>query len=373
MWRRLKEVAVKLRGGRHGGVDSLNPSSTAPGESQPVLENETTAIMATEQDKPTWAAVPWTPVNDKEHGDKLIGWHKAHVPYVPGSDVFLQSLHVWLPASVVGKDEVPDASVPLPSSRKGRWVVYIHGGAWRDPKIDASSFAPTAIRILQAASSETKSGSGPIAGVASLNYRLSPHPEHPTDKPDPSREAKHPDHISDVLAGLSFLQRLGGASGKWVLSGHSCGATLAFQAVMDPSRWGLSTEIAKPAVIVGLNGLYDLYGFITAPPAKYAGLRDAYEEFVSGAFGEDRDVWKKACPATAEKWADEWKGGKRVVLVQSREDTLVPYDQLEKMGAYLSKSSSLDIKEMQAGGDHDDIWQKGDRLAEILYDVALGL
>ncbi|KAK0747457.1 Alpha/Beta hydrolase protein [Apiosordaria backusii] len=383
MWRRLHQIVVKVR--RRYGFDCSGSASSGlatavvvqpkPDKTIPVI----TMSSPSEKDERAWASVPWKSVIDEETG-KVLGWSKSQVPYVPGttdnSGLSLQTLDVWLPASATvapdGTVQEPPDAVSLPS-QSGHWVVYIHGGAWRDPLIDASSFSPTAINLLQAAASSYAKGSVPIAGVASLNYRLSPHPNHPVDGRDPNREAKHPDHISDILTGLAFLQRLGGATGSWLLSGHSCGATLAFQAVMAPSRWGLDTTIVKPTVVVGLNGLYDLAGFITMPPPDYAGLGDAYEEFTRGAFGDDEKVWQDACPATADDWTSEWQEGKQVVLAQSRDDSLVPYGQLEKMGAYLSKSSSLHIREMEAGGDHDDIWKKGDRLAEILYDVVSGL
>ncbi|KAK0634492.1 Alpha/Beta hydrolase protein [Bombardia bombarda] len=329
------------------------------------------------QDRSAWASIPWTPFADgasdsAADAGKTLGWHKARVPYAPGG-VSLQTLDVWIPASA--DDDDPTGAVPdagsLPS-RPGHWIVFIHGGAWRDSKISASSFTPTATHLLRAVAAGSGSGTGAIAGLASLNYRLSPRSIY--DLLDSARTAKHPDHINDVLSGLAFLQRLGGATGTYVLAGHSCGATLSFQAVMDPARWGLATVLAaKPAVLVGLNGLYDLAGFIASPPAKYAHLREAYAEFTRGAFGDDESVWKAACPATAESWPDEWKEGKRVVLVESREDSLVPYDQLEEMRAYLRTNSSLLVQEREATGDHDDVWEKGDRLAEILQEVISGL
>ncbi|KAL2160822.1 hypothetical protein VTH06DRAFT_1019, partial [Thermothelomyces fergusii] len=316
--------------------------------------------------------------------------------------------------------------------------------------------------------------------------------------------ARHPDHIADVLAGLAFLRRLlhhhhqpsdghdhdhGGsekASGPrtaangssdaarprrrqqqqqqqrwtWILAGHSCGATLAFQSVMDPTRWGLAgrsagaeptttaaATAARAAAIVGFNGLYDLAGFVAAPPAGYAHLRDAYREFVTGAFGPDRplgggfaglgivgrcgagrrakrSVWTAVCPATAEgPWVDEWLGSgsgsgsgssnssgsggggggswwwwKRgraankktkeeeeeeeeedrkkttkgvVVLVQSREDTLVPWQQLEAMRQRLERERRrVDVRVLEGAGDHDDVWREGSRMAQVLWQLA---
>ena len=76
----------------------------------------------------------------------------------------------------------------------------------------------------------------PIAGFASISYRLSAHPNHPQDPintdPKDFQDAKHPGHIDDVEAALAFLQNTYGFGGRYILVGHSCGATLAFQAVM---------------------------------------------------------------------------------------------------------------------------------------------
>ncbi|KAK3315387.1 Alpha/Beta hydrolase protein [Apodospora peruviana] len=333
--------------------------------------------MSEEED---WASVPWTRLTGGPTDDTTIGWHKQRVPY---GGLALQTLDVWIPAASSSTTAPPDAADLLsrPGGGGGQWLIYIHGGAWRDPEVSSSSFSTAASQIFCQIRA-SGSGSPKIAGLASLNYRLSPYPHHPTDPspppsgpPDPARLAKHPDHISDVLTGLAFLQRLGAAAdGEYILAGHSCGATLAFQAVMDPARWGLSTRIVKPTVLVGLNGLYHLAGFIAHPPDGYAGLRDAYEEFTRAAFGDDESVWKEACPASATAWPSEWKEGKRVVLVESREDTLVPYNQLEGMREYLkSSSTALQVDEMGATGGHDEIWQKGDQLAEICLQVILNL
>ncbi|KAM7189407.1 Alpha/Beta hydrolase fold [Rhypophila sp. PSN 637] len=335
----------------------------------------------------TWASVPWTPVTDSDpttSGGNIIGWKKQRVPYVPGDHCLsLQTLDVWIPASgsESGSRTPPQAS-NLPKL-PGHWLIFIHGGAWRDPKVDSSSYSATAWNILR----KIAWGSGGnvlIAGLASLNYRLSPYPDHSTDPspprdpeatPNPARQAKHPDHIQDVLTGIAFLQRLGGANGSYVLAGHSCGATLAFQAVMNPTRWGLENPpvISMPEVVLGANGLYDLAGFIARPPRKYEHLRVAYEEFTRAAFGDDPSVWKAACPATAESWPKDWVEGKAVYLVDSSEDTLVPYDQLDALRRYLRANSSLSIKLREADGEHDEIWVKGDRLAEVCLEAVLRL
>ncbi|KAK4216271.1 Alpha/Beta hydrolase protein [Rhypophila decipiens] len=340
----------------------------------------------TDQDWSTWASVPWAPVTDSStatSSGNIIGWHKQRVPYVPGDHCLsLQTLDVWIPASGSETDsQIPPQTSDLPKL-PGRWLVFIHGGAWRDPKVDSSSFSAAALKILSIVTTRIpKSGwTVPLAGMASLNYRLSPYPTHPEDPsppsdpgatPDPARQAKHPDHIQDVLTGIAFLQRLGGALGSYLLAGHSCGATLAFQAVMNPTRWGLENPpvIAKPSILLGVNGLYDLAGFIAHPPRGYEHLRMAYDEFTRAAFGDDVRVWKAACPATAEAWPKDWIEGKRLYLVDSEEDTLVPNDQIEALRKFLWANSSLPIELRGAPGGHDEIWIKGDRLAELCLEA----
>lgn len=57
--------------------------------------------------------------------------------------------------------------------------------------------------------------------------------------------------------------------------------------------------------------------------------------------------------------------------MQSHEDSVVPYRQTQDMRKRLleSKAEGLVITELDAAGDHNDLWQKGERLAEIVVEV----
>ena len=133
-------------------------------------------------------------------------------------------------------------------------------------------------------------------------------------------------------------------------------------------------------MVVGFNGLYDLAGFIAAPPEGYEGLREGYQEFVEGAFGREEEVWRAVCPTTAGGgWVGEWRekvggGGKavEVVLVQSREDGLVPYGQLEGLKRVLEREG-VEAEVKEAGGEHDAIWMKSGRMGEVLWEVVEGM
>jgi predicted esterase len=177
----------------------------------------------------------------------------------------------------------------------------------------------------------------------------------------------------DVLTALAYLQNKAKFSDNYILLGHSCGATLAFQVVMSHSKWNTPSalKVAKPIAVVGLNGLYDMPTLIREPGEKHAHLQGVYETFTRLAFGDDESVWQEISPVSVGDWKSEWAEGTKVVLVQSKEDSLVPYRQLVDMRDALerSKGSDLALSEMDAGGDHNDLWKEGERLAEIVIEV----
>jgi kynurenine formamidase len=139
--------------------------------------------------------------------------------------------------------------------------------------------------------------------------------------------------------------------------------------------------------VVGFNGLYDLAGFISSPPTDYAWLKEGYREFVTGAFGADEKVWRVVCPAWDSKeedggtegelfvkgWVDEWIGSSgrgKVMLVNSWEDSLVPWQQAEVMRKCWGLQEGVAISVVEGEGDHDDAWKDGKKMAEVLWHVA---
>lgn len=323
-----------------------------------------------------WSSIAWQSF-PLESAGSCSAWYKHNVPYKAEANV-LQNFEIWVPTT---SEELPSPS-SLPQ-RKGVWVIYIHGGAWRDPLVDSTSFKSPVEHLLQSHPDTINN----IAGIASLNYSLSAHPHHPShpsppkdlkEPIDPSRQAKHPEHTVDVLTGLAYLQEKAGFGSNYILLGHSCGATLAFQVAMSHINWGADAtgmKVKKPKAIVGLNGLYNLTELISSPGDKHAPLKPVYDAFTRLAFGDDEQVWREASPIVVGDWATEWSEGVKVVLVQSKEDNLVPYKQTADMLKKLKQSNpdGLSIEELEAGGDHNALWQSGGRLAEIISLVVKGL
>lgn len=275
----------------------------------------------------------------------------TNIPY--SEDSSLNTLDIYLPAPP-----------PPNSDPSALWLIYIHGGAWRDPSITSSSF--DAIR----SNLQTSPVASSITGYASLNYRLSPypsHPTHPSDPSDPSRNAKHPDHITDILSALLYLQTHYPSSSNYILAGHSVGATLAFQVAMKrywgsqyESTFALELNVVPPVAIVGIEGIYDI-------PALLSSHEDspAYRDFVLNAMAS-KDI-DSASPAVAGDFDASWEEGRLVVLAHSPDDELVEGLQTELMCKALVGQGWDDggkrgraVRMVELKGAHDEVWQTGE-------------
>ncbi|KAI7189344.1 hypothetical protein KC363_g4987, partial [Hortaea werneckii] len=248
------------------------------------------------------------------------------------------------------------------------WIIYIHGGAWRDPDIDSTSFLQTQHLLCQSREIDQ------IAGFASINYRLSPYPSHPTspsDPADPARNAHHPDHLTDILDALRHLQDTFGFGTRYLLVGHSCGATLAFQAAMMhlPS---FPSPVTPPLALLAVEGLYDL-------PALVSHHADSpiYQHLITNAFGPDPAVWAAASPAislsssSSSQQHQQHPGPQLIALAHSRQDELVEWAQVDRMHAALKRSGGWDevgreegagggrLKLIELHGGHDQVWREG--------------
>jgi hypothetical protein len=303
------------------------------------------------------------------------------IPYFPHADRF-QTLSIYLPRTPETLDLVGTAAARLPAAAPGSAVphyhVHIHGGAWRDPQLTSASIEPT---VAHAFSGPAQ----PITAVASLNYRVSQFPTHPSlpydavrdNHADPAREAVHPDHVSDVLHGLALLRSFGLTDRSYILSGHSCGACIAFQAILQaPLHHGLELPDAPcPAALVGLNGLYDLPELTDGLGDSHEHLRQEYGTLLSNAFGTDRTTWAAASPtrfdpADIARRVREGRAPRLIVLDQSSADMLVPMNQKERFAAHLRHVDGLRLVEgHRCSEGHAAPWERGDMIWESLQDI----
>jgi len=171
-------------------------------------------------------------------------------------------------------------------------------------------------------------------------------------------DAIHPDHLHDVQAGIHYLQQRFQFHDRYVLVGHSCGATLAFQTMFKET--GSEEDDAKRAVppqaIVGVAGIYDLIllrDLDLQPPSC--------QFFLSQAFGSDEQVWKRASPINGD-YESDWAQGRLAVLMKCSEDEYVSPLQVTVMGNALqswSKHTGGTLEYHTVDGHHDDCWKLG--------------
>ncbi|TLD13506.1 uncharacterized protein PgNI_03287 [Pyricularia grisea] len=272
----------------------------------------------------------------------------------------LQTLGIW---------DFPTKEGNTSTTADGKyWIVFIHGGAWRDPNVDLHSLEPTISRLL--ADEHRDFTASHIAGFASINYRLSPHanfPQDPAATPaNELRAAQHPEHIQDAVAAMTLLHTLRplNQSGGYVLAGHSCGATMSYQlllgaqaSVPQPS----ALRFPLPTAIVGFQGIYDLNGLDRRKDGSYTG-------FMAAAFGDDRAAWDAVSPALFRGYADAWSGvTKRLgVVAHSPEDALVDMDEAVAMDRALRESGVPVLFFRDLAGDHDVVREEGVHTARVL-------
>ncbi|MBE7158151.1 MAG: hypothetical protein INR62_06905 [Rhodospirillales bacterium] len=231
--------------------------------------------------------------------------------------------------------------------------------------------------------------SSPITLIASINYTLTHFPTHPTlpydaikdNHTDPARDAVHPQHVSDVLHGFALLRSLGLADRSYLLSGHSCGACLVFQSILQsPAHYALGylPDAPCPAAILGLNGLYDLPALVDGLGASHAHMSADYEMFLSNTFGPDKSRWPAVSPArfdpaTITTRVREGRTPPLVLLDQSTEDQLVPMNQRERLETNLARVDGLQtVRGHRCTGKHAAPWEQGVMIWETILDV-LGL
>jgi acetyl esterase/lipase len=257
-------------------------------------------------------------------------------------DNFLQTYDVFLSTTVA------------PSS-KILWIVYIHGGFFRDSLVDSESFQ-MAVSLLG------KTPPSSTLNYASINYRLSPSTKHPQDSSTPSfeqRTAKWPQHLEDVCEAIQQLQSRHSFGANYVLAGHSVGATLAMLAALKSKDNGF----VAPTAVLGLSGIYDFGQLHKDHPE--------YEALTFNALQRGEEVY--ASPTNYEAEAYKTAGVTRVLLAHSHDDGLVPFNQVDRMVEVLASGGGGYAQTIELFGKHNDIWANGVELERAIRNIVESL
>ncbi len=165
---------------------------------------------------------------------------------------------------------------------------------------------------------------------------------------------------------MDFLSQRFDLGDKYILIGHSAGATLAFQLLMTNAPWQLQSGVPlpKPAAIIGISGIYDLVNLNRRYDGNYAG-------FISNAFGKDEDVWTSASPA---QYQDSFAQpllprDTPLWLAISPEDGLLDLAETAAMADRLRADGFQPTVVDDLQGEHDFVWQDGAQVATLVRRV----
>jgi kynurenine formamidase len=198
--------------------------------------------------------------------------------------------------------------------------------------------------------------------LISVSYRLSPYPERETNPSTPEqadRNVQHPAHLNDLISALRYSQREYNFGSNYVFVGHSCGATLAFQA-LDLLK---ANNEPAPMGIIGVAGLYDLPKLIKLPEIGWF-----YKLLISNAFGDNEAVWKDQSPVDKHYDYSIWTEGQIVILARCKEDEYVPVDELEDMEKRLDNNGKK-VTSIVIDGSHDACWEQGQGLVDCIQEM----
>lgn len=232
-----------------------------------------------------------------------------------------------------GQDPLQTMKIFTYSPDYKKSIVFIHGGAWRDPRNTYDDFAELVENLPS------------NVNYISLNYRLSP-------------SVKHPTHLLDVVYALSYLQKELGIK-RTLLVGHSVGATLILQLLTYKALLG---EKAIP-LTVELENLYFIDGIYNIPDLleEYP----SYLLFVNEAFASEKD-YEGATSITGPSQFD--LNYVSVNIVQSLEDELLSERQLTVFALFLKAKGIQYTDRRGHWGKHEEVYRRRE-IAEFVTEV----
>lgn len=220
-----------------------------------------------------------------------------------------------------------------------RLIVFVHGGAWRDPQNTYEDFSELTLAIAQ---------ENPHVSLVGLNYRLLP-------------EVRHPAHLRDLVLALTRIYEVSPAE-SILLVGHSVGATLILQLLnLTQILRSASSEVDDsdyPTLPTGLqtalDTLYFIDGIYDIP--KLTKEYPEYSDFVLDAFGKagQRNVTQLDLE---EFHAFEYKP-REIVVVQSTEDELLSRCQTMLFTAFLKQNGSSYSLFEENWGKHEEVYRR---------------
>ncbi|VVT46179.1 uncharacterized protein SAPINGB_P001085 [Magnusiomyces paraingens] len=258
------------------------------------------------------------------------------------------------------------------------WFIFIHGGAWRDPRINHTDGLPLISALLE---KYPKS-----LACASIDYTLA----KPLDGSN-GRGAQHPDFTLDTLAALTYL-RTHHRVDQFAISGHSAGAFMSLQIFIEPKvllnpvykSVSLYTTLfdqnitttkllndleettnfarEKCAAVFGISGIYSL-PLLPIEDASYTG-------FTEEAFGTDQALWEisSVVPYIKDHVAPfPSSNAFKLIIIYSKSDELLnpKFQPVKGPELYIPILGEKNVIVEETSGLHDESY-KVQRTADIV-------
>ena len=270
---------------------------------------------------------------------------------LPPPRVLPDGVRTWadLPYRVV--DGVPlrlDLALPPAGGEPAPLLGLIHGGGWVAGW--KGRYTPETVRAA---------GRGYAA--ATVQYRLS------GAAPGGVYIAPFPAALEDVRAAVAWLagraDELNLDPARVALAGDSAGGHLALLAATTANDGADDAMIDGPARVPAA-AVVNLFG-VTDMPAYYAGSRHAravLSLFLGGHFADRKAAYEAASPVLFIDADDP-----PVLTLHGTADTVVPFDQAERLHAALDAAGVANELVPIAGGRHG-LWRQREEVARRLYD-----
>jgi kynurenine formamidase len=230
---------------------------------------------------------------------------------------------------------------------KARTVVFIHGGAWRDPSNTYDDFDEMVRSFMN------RNAKFNLIGI---NYRLSP-------------EFKHPTHLIDIVLAMRHIVMHYGRRIDMV--GHSVGATLIMQLLnaeqfLQQYKVLMDKDVFAALVFVKqivwknvflIDGIYDIVQLVKEYPL--------YSLFVNEAFTNVND-YADASQLSNSKIKFH-KLLPKIFVLQSVEDELLSLHQTNLLVDHLRERNLAFNLETDQWGQHEQVY-RNDAVAEFIFD-----
>lgn len=144
-----------------------------------------------------------------------------------------------------------------------------------------------------------------------------------------------------------------------------------------------------PEALLVLEGIYNFPLLLRnhVPPACPEYIAKIYEEFVAGAFGEDKSVYQSVSPVSGKYDKQQWPEGRLLVICHSYDDELVERAQRDVMCVALDREGwsivmeegdeedevraegrrVLNVRDVKGG--HDWVWEDGEQIANLIAEI----